>query len=184
MTVNPVAASAYTSGSESATAPTGKNELDEDAFLQLLIASLKYQDPSEPMSTGELMQQTTQLSMMQALTDMTSLARDQFDLQVTSSAIALVGKTITYVGTDGVTATGLAESVSVVGGTPVIHVGDVEVPIFSLVSVAAGAPTSTSPRAEPVEDPASTDDPAAGVGQPEPAAPVTSGGPAAIDQTA
>lgn len=168
MTVNPVSASASTYGaadpSATAAPATGQNSLDQDAFLQLLIASLKYQDPSEPMSTGELMQQTTQLSMMQAMTEMQALAKDQFNLQVTSSAIALVGKQVSYVGADGQSATGLAESVRLVGGSPVLSVNGTEVPVSALIGVGAAAaatPPADSSTSTPSGGPAATTEPTA-----------------------
>ena len=94
MTVNPAALGGIPPEyyqPASATAPA--NELDKDAFLELLVTSLRYQDPSEPMSTSDLMTQTTQLSTMEQLTALTELTQESFIHQVQNSAITLVGRT-------------------------------------------------------------------------------------------
>ena len=61
MTVSPILATYGTAaaGGQAATPTATQGALDKDAFLELLVASLKYQDPSSPMDTSELMAQTT-----------------------------------------------------------------------------------------------------------------------------
>lgn len=81
---------------QSASAAAPASELDKNAFLQLLVTALQYQDPSEPMSTADLMSQTTQLSTMEQLTTLTELSQESFIQQVQSSAITLVGRTVEY----------------------------------------------------------------------------------------
>ncbi len=44
-----------------------KNELDKDAFLKLLVAQLRYQDPTAPMDTSAFMAQTSQLTSVEKL---------------------------------------------------------------------------------------------------------------------
>ena len=62
-----------------------KNELGKDAFLQLLVTQMKYQDPLNPSSNTEYIAQLatfSQLEQMQNLGAMTS----------NSQALSLVGK--------------------------------------------------------------------------------------------
>lgn len=40
-------------------------QLDKDAFLKLLLAELQHQDPTSPMDTAAMLEQTSQLSMLE-----------------------------------------------------------------------------------------------------------------------
>lgn len=55
-----------------------KNGMDKDAFLQLLVAQMKYQDPLEPTSNTEYISQYAQFSQVEQMQNMaatTELAR-------------------------------------------------------------------------------------------------------------
>ena len=61
--------------------------MDKDAFLQLLVAQMKYQDPLEPTSNTEYISQYAQFSQVEQMQNMSS----SMDLQRASS---LVGKEV------------------------------------------------------------------------------------------
>jgi flagellar basal-body rod modification protein FlgD len=65
--------SLYTNSTSSTAA---KQSLDSESFMTLLVAQLKYQDPSSPMSTNEMMTQTTQLASMEQLTKLSTTMSD------------------------------------------------------------------------------------------------------------
>ena len=50
---------------------TKSNELDKDAFLQLLVAQLQHQDPLEPQDNGEFIAQMAQFSTLEQMNNMT-----------------------------------------------------------------------------------------------------------------
>ncbi|MBR1693682.1 MAG: flagellar hook capping protein [Lachnospiraceae bacterium] len=78
-----------TSATQSAKSETGKNNgLDKEAFLQLLVAQMKYQDPLEPTSNTEYI---SQLATFSELEEMQNLVSNS-DMQ---RANDLVGKTVT-----------------------------------------------------------------------------------------
>ncbi|WP_152204616.1 flagellar hook assembly protein FlgD [Georgenia thermotolerans] len=141
-------------------AATGEQTLDKDAFLQLLVASLKYQDPSAPMDTSELMAQTTQLSTMEQLVSLTTMAQQSFALQQRSSAASLVGQYVSYVDDQGTTVQGLVESVDLTGPDPLLKIGTAHVSLSYISGVvskpADPAPDGSGTPAEPAPDP-STD---------------------------
>jgi flagellar basal-body rod modification protein FlgD len=58
-----------TSAAQSTTAAGGK--LGKDAFLQILVSQLKYQDPMSPMKADEMLSQLSQLTQVEQLTNMT-----------------------------------------------------------------------------------------------------------------
>src|SRR4051794_29076645 len=87
------------SSSSSTSAPTtvaaGSNTtLDRQAFLKLLVAQLRYQDPSKPMDASQMVSQSAQLSVVDKLDEISktlsgSTMTDQFIL-----AGSMVGKII------------------------------------------------------------------------------------------
>lgn len=64
-----------------------KDGMDKDAFLQLLVAQMKYQDPLEPTSNTEYIAQYAQFSQVEQMQNMAS----SMDLQRASQ---LVGKEV------------------------------------------------------------------------------------------
>ena len=48
------------------------SSLDKDAFLQLLVAQMKYQDPLEPTSNTEYISQFTTFSELEQMQNMSS----------------------------------------------------------------------------------------------------------------
>jgi flagellar basal-body rod modification protein FlgD len=97
-------------------------------FMQLLIAQLKNQDPSQPMDSAAMVQQTTELGMMQSLSSVQSNTDSSYLLQMQTAAADLIGKTVTYNDASGVSTSGLVSSVSFHGSTPTVTVngGDID----------------------------------------------------------
>jgi len=75
---------------------TVKNDLDKQAFLNLLVAQMKYQDPMQPTENTEYVSQLAQFSSLEAMNNMTS----SLDLQ---RATGLIGKVVTASMTNKVT---------------------------------------------------------------------------------
>ncbi len=69
------------------------NDMDKDAFLQLLVAQMKYQDPMEPTSNTEYISQYAQFSQVEQIQNMAG----SMDLQRASQ---LVGQEV-YIKTTG-----------------------------------------------------------------------------------
>ncbi|WP_222265408.1 flagellar hook assembly protein FlgD [Modestobacter marinus] len=96
-----------------ATTQISKNGFDSETFLQLLVAQLKYQDPSNPTSSSEFMAQTATLAQVQSLNEIADQNTQALTLQRSLSAGALVGHTVSYTDTDGTTKTGTVTSVKI-----------------------------------------------------------------------
>ena len=131
-----------------------KKSLDSETFLTLLVAQLKYQDPSSPMDTNEMMAQTTQLASMEQLTSLNTTMGESFALQMRDTASSLIGKHVSYVGEGGTTVEGIATSVSYKYSVPLVTVGGKEITLDAVASVRpAGAPGDVAP-VDPDADPA------------------------------
>jgi flagellar basal-body rod modification protein FlgD len=89
--------------------------LDKDDFLKLFIAQLTHQDPSSPMDANQSMDQMASFSMVEQLTNLSSAMTQ-------SSAIGLIGRTVTYKDKDGALHTGAVEKVATAGGATTLTV--------------------------------------------------------------
>lgn len=81
------------------TSPTAKNALGQDAFLQLLVAQLKNQDPTSASSQdpNAMIQQLTSFSSLQQATQTNTLLQglqSQSQALFQAQAAGLVGKTV------------------------------------------------------------------------------------------
>ena len=109
---------------------TEKNTLTITSYFQLLAAQLANQDMTNPMDNSEMMNQMTQMAMVQSLTAMTESIQTSTAASTQTYAAGLVGQEITVAVTeegdnDTQTAVGVkygkVEKVSFVGGSPYIY---------------------------------------------------------------
>jgi len=104
-----------------ATAKPAGSTLDYSAFLKLLIAQMKNQDPTEPMDTAQYMGQLAAFSQVEQSVS----ANAKLDSLITSSALqiadAAVGRTVTSA--DG-SVTGQVASVRIASEAPVATLTD------------------------------------------------------------
>ena len=81
------------------------NNLDQADFMELLVAQIKHQDPSEPMDPSQFMDQLTQLTMVNGVQDLndsfTALA-DKLSSDQSIQAANLVGREVLVPGGYGV----------------------------------------------------------------------------------
>jgi len=84
------------------TTQRGSNELGKDAFLQLLVAQMKYQDPLEPSDNTEYVAQLAQFSQLEQLQNLSGESEK-------SQAFSLIGKYVTFKITDSAGKTSFPE---------------------------------------------------------------------------
>lgn len=114
MTTNPVSSSpmplnALTS-KDKPTTTDPNSSLGQDAFLKLLVAQLKYQDPMNPADGADFMAQTAQFTMVEKLGAMQKQGEATIASQKQLQAIQLVGKQVTYTDTTGMAREGVVQS--------------------------------------------------------------------------
>ncbi|MBR24788.1 MAG: hypothetical protein CMN22_07330 [Rubrivirga sp.] len=114
MTVNPADAvptplSGMTTR-EAPQSPDANSELGQDAFLKLLVAQLKYQDPLNPADGAEFLAQTAQFTMVEKLADLEAQGQSTVTSQQQMQAAQLVGRQVTYVDATGNLVEGVVES--------------------------------------------------------------------------
>lgn len=122
-TISPTVPTTSTGLYTTPTARAPKQTMDSEVFMKLLVTQLRNQDPSSPMDTNQMIAQTTQLSMMEKMTDLASTSTENFALQMRIAAAGIIGKQVSYLDATGATITGTATSVSFAGAIPVVTVG-------------------------------------------------------------
>jgi flagellar basal-body rod modification protein FlgD len=120
-------------------AATPGGEFGKDTFLKLLVAQLRYQDPSNPASGTEFIAQTAQFTMVEKLTDLAETEQQLLKAQLMLGASTMVGRTITYTGLDGTDTTGVVRSATLTGTSPTLRVGETDVPLASVKEVRTSA---------------------------------------------
>ena len=106
---------------------TGNAVLGKDDFLKLLVAQLQHQDPMNPTDNNEFMSQMTSYSTLEQVTNLAKTNAEMASTLTMGQSLALLGKTVTYVGEDGrTTHTGVVEKVVTDGGVAKLTVSGVE----------------------------------------------------------
>lgn len=145
--VNRTATSIYT---KKTTTDVGssKDVGDQDTFMKLLVAQLKYQDPSHPTDSTQFLAQTAQFTQVQKLGQIATMMQAQQLI----GASSLVGRTVTYHDAEGASQTGIVTSAKLNGDSePTLKVGNTDVQLSKVTEVqqtaAALAPAMPSSSA-------------------------------------
>ena len=109
--------------------------LDPQAFLQLLVAQLKYQDPSSPVDTSTFMNQTATLSQVQTMNTMSSTLESLMHMQQVQAGTSMLGKEVTYTDPTGATHTGVVSGVSGASSNVTVKVGNADVGLDTITEI-------------------------------------------------
>ena len=100
--------------------------LGKDQFLKLFVAQLQHQDPMNPMNDSEFMGQMASFSTLEQVSNLAA-ANERIASNLTStSAIGLIGRTISYVDANDQIQTGKVDKVTTAGGKPMLTVDGVD----------------------------------------------------------
>ena len=130
---------------------TIKNEMDKDAFLQLLVTQLRYQDPLEPQENSEFVAEMAQFSTLEQMGNMSKSLEQLSTLVSNIDTSVLVGQLSGMIGkgvdwleeteyadeegnpqVDSKTLSGVITGVTVADGTTKITVTDSEKNIYQV----------------------------------------------------
>ncbi len=99
--------------STSSTTTTSSSGVDYNTFLQLLIAEMKNQDPTNPMDTSQYMSQFAQLSSVEQAMQTNTKLDSLLSSQALSQADGLIGKNVSFTDSTGATFSGKVASISI-----------------------------------------------------------------------
>ena len=114
------------------------DQMGKDTFLKLLVAQMRYQDPSKPVDSSQMMAQTATFSQVEKLEQLATQNAAMLVLQEASTAGAMVGRTVTYTGSDGAQVTGKVTAIRLASADQeaVATVGGKQVPVGRITEIA------------------------------------------------
>ena len=143
---------------KNSTSKKAGKDLTTDDFLVLMCAMFQNQDIDNTASTADMMNQFVQISVIQAVTDISSLIHDTSTLTYASS---LVGKTVTigmYEGNELKEIEGVVTGTGTLNGEQVIFIGD-DIYMLSDIMAVGKLPEVKDPEKPDGEKPDGTDKP-------------------------
>jgi flagellar basal-body rod modification protein FlgD len=141
-TVDPLAAYRQTTGP-----PDRSDQFGKDTFLKLLVAQLRYQDPTNPTDGAEFLSQSAQFSVVEKLEELAKTNTELLAAERMTTATSMIGRSVTYTSTGGTEATGVVTATRTGPMGPVLVVGNDEIPLGSVTAVRA-APAPKEPAAQ------------------------------------
>jgi flagellar basal-body rod modification protein FlgD len=149
MTTSQPTAAASTGSSGIATDVNGNplvnpsTQMDENSFLKLLTAQLKYQDPMSPTDSQAFVQEQAQFSMVEGILNVEKSLKALTSTMQLGQDIDMIGKQVTWSNTDGSTASGLVSGVATDStGAITLTVGGSNVDPATLISISAATSTT------------------------------------------
>jgi flagellar basal-body rod modification protein FlgD len=99
------------------------DKMDLQQFIKLLVTELQNQDPMNPTSNSEILQQISQIKSIASNDKLsTTLASMQLQQDMTSASV-LLNQTVKGLASDGTTISGKVDKVSVAGNKVQLYVG-------------------------------------------------------------
>jgi flagellar basal-body rod modification protein FlgD len=140
--VTGTAGTTYTPGASSTV--DRPDQMGKDTFLKLLVAQMRYQDPSNPADTTQMMAQTAAFSQVEKLEQLVNQNASMLVLQESATAGALVGRKATYTDTTGASVTGTVTSVRLASqaSEAIAVIGGAQVQVGRITEIAASTPAS------------------------------------------
>lgn len=111
-------------------------QLDSDAFLQLLVAQMKYQNPLQPTDASAMLEQTAQFTTVETLQAISETNQALLGFQQTTMALSVVGKEVNAFSLDGLPVQGVVDTVRFTADGPFLHLeSGIEIPLSNVVEV-------------------------------------------------
>jgi flagellar basal-body rod modification protein FlgD len=122
-----------------ATTDSALGQLGSDAFLQLLVAQLKYQNPMNPSDSTAMLEQTAMFTTVETLQSIAEMNQTLMGFQEVTMAMGVVGKHIEALSLEGMQIEGNVESVRFTADGPFLNLDTGhEVPMVNVITVAPG----------------------------------------------
>ena len=115
-------------------------QFGKDTFLKLLVAQLRYQDPTSPTDGAEFLAQTAQFTVVEKLEELAKTNAELLSAERLTTATSLIGRHVTYTNSEGTEATGVVTAPRISPLGPILQVGGDEIGLSGVSAVSANAP--------------------------------------------
>ena len=114
------------------------DQMGKEVFMRLLVAQMRYQDPSKPVDSSQMMAQTATFTQVEKLEQLAAQNAAMLVLQEASTAGAMVGRTAIYTDANGASVTGRITAVRLAQGDQeaVAVIGGKDVPVGRITEFA------------------------------------------------
>jgi flagellar basal-body rod modification protein FlgD len=110
-------------GTQGTTMSNPSSNLGENDFLMLMMDQLKNQDPLNPSDPTQYLSELAGFSSLEQETKIASSTASAATQQASASALSLLGHTVTYTTSDGVTQSGTVSKVDFGSSGPTLTIG-------------------------------------------------------------
>ncbi len=114
----------------------GSSNIGKDAFMQLLLTQLKYQDPTNPVSDKEFISQQAQFAQLEKLDDINASIGQGNNIVQASN---LVGKKVDVTTEEGTKVSGVIDSIEMSDKGLGVRIGDQLYPPSRIIKIYANA---------------------------------------------
>ena len=122
-------------GSSTSSSTSALTKLTPDDFLQMLITQLKNQDPVNPTSSDQILQQISEIDNIEATTNLSASLTAVATDQGFQTASGLIGKHVQGLDSGGNAISGTVDSVSFANGAASLNVGSQTMPLSGVSSI-------------------------------------------------
>ena len=137
--LSPATSALLNAGPATATKATGTSGVNQNDFMKLLVAQMRYQNPLEPQSGADFTAQLAQFSSLDGINKLNQNISDMLLLQGLGQGTSLIGKSVSYAkdATGTTTAKGTVESVKVDSGKGHVVIGGNSIPLTQIRNIGA-----------------------------------------------
>lgn len=119
-------------------ANAGLSQLGSDAFLKLLVAQLRYQNPLQPTDPSSMLGQTAQFTTVETLQGISDMQRELMGLQQALRAMGMIEKHVKAIDSDGQLVEGTVEKVAFGEDGAILTIDGKQVPLDSVIEATSG----------------------------------------------
>ncbi len=137
-TSSPVSNASTAGGASTSAAATNPlDSLNTQDFTKMLVAELQNQDPTNPVTNSELMQEVSQIRSIQATDGLTGTLQSVLLGQSVATAGNLIGRAVQGKDTQGNDVSGTVRSVSLSAGNATLNLGTSTMPLGNVTQISA-----------------------------------------------
>jgi flagellar basal-body rod modification protein FlgD len=122
---------------------------DKDMFLKLLVAQMKYQDPTKPTDASQFLAQTAQFTLVEKMEALQDSQAEIVSTNHIQAATGLVGDTVSWndpqekdAAGEPIVRTGVVDGVTITNGVPTLLIGTTELALRDVTKVTRTPATS------------------------------------------